>query len=174
MAVKKGKKIKETRGGNKHMKKITIPIIIAILIIFLLLAPIATAVIEDPNNPEYKLKKEKIKSLFQPIDTDARKYINENKSPEEFEEQSKKNTKELDAILDELQSATGKSLDEESREKFKKLIVLEHYNKVRQEVELAKLKENAKDVSIFDIKPISIDMSKDKKTNAMTITYSAN
>ena len=155
------------------MKKITMSII-AILTIFLMLASMATAAINDPNNPENKLKKEKIKSLFQPIDADARKYINENKSPKEFEDQIKKYTKELDAIIDELQSASGKSLDEESREELKQLMVMEHYNNVRQEAELAKFKATTKDVSITDIMPISTDIVKDKDTKTTSTTYSAN
>lgn len=50
----------------------------------------------------------------------------------------------------------------------------EHYYKVKQEVELAKFKENTKDVSITDIKPIPTDVIKDKNANTMTTTYSAN
>jgi hypothetical protein len=134
----------------------------------------ATAAIDDSNKPEYKLNKEKIKSLFQPIDNDVRKNIDANKSPKEFEDQLKKYTKELDAILDELQSATGKSLDKETNQKFKQLIVREHYYKVRQEVELAKFNENTKDVSKIDVEPIPTDISKDKQTNTITTTYSAN
>ncbi len=155
------------------MKKITIPII-AILTIFLLLAPIATAAIDYPNNPENKLKKEKIKSLFQPIDADARKYIIENKSPKEFEDKMKKYAKELDAIIDELQSASGKSLDEKSREEFGQLIVRQHYYRVKQEIESNEFNKNTKDVAITDIIPISTDIRKDEATKTASTTYSAN
>ena len=47
---------------KEHMKKITMSII-AILTIFLMLAPMATAAINDPNNPENKVNYSGLEAL---------------------------------------------------------------------------------------------------------------
>src|SRR3972149_4571020 len=156
--------------------------ILIILIAIMIFANITNALttnstVIDTNTLEYNIKKDKIKSLFQPIDIDARKYIDGNKSSKELNDlsdfQIKKNNKELDEIVDELQRNSGKFLDEDSKEKFKRLIIKEHYNNIERELEIKNFKKTTRETNITNIVP-TIYRRKDLRETVYSISLPAN
>lgn len=142
------------------------------LTVIMILVTTATAVPDIA-----KAKEEKIKSLFDPINADALKYMKDKNSPKEpkdidalAKDQAKIYSKNLDALIDELESATGKSLkDKDKREELKQLIVRENLYKTKQKIDSEEFNKNIIVTSDKSIIPTIID--KDKNTNNIA-TYS--
>lgn len=140
------------------------------LAIIMTLVMTATAATTDIT----KEKEKKIKSLFDPINTEALKYMKDKNSPKEPKDldtfsknQVKRYSKNLDVLIDELESATGKSLkDKEKREEFKQLIVRENLYKIKQEIDSEEFNKNITITSDRSIIPTIVD--KDKNTNNTT------
>lgn len=99
-----------------------------------------------------------IKRLFQPIDSEARKYLADKQSSEELNTLSKylvkKYNKNLNLIVDELEKNSGKSLTQKEKEKFKYLLVREHLHKIKKEQEFNNFNYTRKE----EIKLIPIDL----------------
>ncbi len=106
-------------------------IVVGICLLMVLVAGAVSAEVGKDKDRHSKMR-----TLFQPIDTEACKYIHENNSQDidSFAKYLvKRYGKNLDLIVDELENTVGESLTKEDKEKFKYLIVREHLSKILQE-----------------------------------------
>jgi len=110
--------------------------------IFLIIVGLSVGVASAEVNKGNSNRIPEIKHLFQPIDTEARKYLTDERSSEELNIFAKylvkKYNRNLNFILDKLEnthgkSFSGKSLTQKEGEKFKYLIIREYLSRIDRE-----------------------------------------
>jgi len=113
------------------MRKLTV--IGICLVIAVLITGGSSVEASKENNNEIT----EIKHLFQPIDSEAHKYLLDERSSEELNTFTKylikKYDERLDIIVNKLEKTAGKSLQRDDKEKIKYLLIREYLSRIDQE-----------------------------------------
>ncbi|MFZ3168282.1 MAG: hypothetical protein WA130_11755 [Candidatus Methanoperedens sp.] len=148
---------------EKSWKKNLRAAVVAIVLV-LLIGGVVTASKTQDNS-------EKIKVLFKPIDTEVHKNLAEKKDRSSQDLNTfaeylvKKQGKNLELIIDELENITGKKLDRDKRKGFKYLIVREHLSKISQDYDL-----DTQNTSKLIIEPTIVQVDKNAD-HTSTLSY---